>query len=103
YTSVLTRAISTASGALEATGLGWLPVKRSLRANERQYGALPGKDKGQGRDEFGDDQFMTWRRSSDAPPPPIADDDPLSQAGDPRYGTLPPELLPRPEGLRDCV
>jgi 2,3-bisphosphoglycerate-dependent phosphoglycerate mutase len=103
HTSVLTRAISTANGALEAAGLGWLPVRRSWRLNERHYGALQGKDKAQVRDEFGDDQFMTWRRSYDVPPPPLADDDPQSQAGDARYALLPPELLPRTECLRDVV
>ena len=103
HTSVLTRAISTANGALEAAGLSWLPVRRSWRLNERHYGALQGKDKAQTREEFGDEQFMTWRRSYDVPPPPIADDDPLSQAGDPRYATLPPELMPRTECLRDVV
>jgi 2,3-bisphosphoglycerate-dependent phosphoglycerate mutase len=103
HTSVLTRAISTANGALEEAGLSWLPVRRSWRLNERHYGALQGKDKAQTREEFGDDQFMTWRRSYDVPPPPIADDDPLSQAGDPRYATLPPELMPRTECLKDVV
>jgi 2,3-bisphosphoglycerate-dependent phosphoglycerate mutase len=46
---------------------------------------------------------MVWRRSYDVPPPPIADDDPLSQVGDPRYANLPPELMPRTECLRDVV
>ena len=103
HTSVLTRAISTASAVLEASGLSWLPVRRSWRLNERHYGALQGKDKAQTREEFGDEQFMTWRRSYDVPPPPLADDDPLSQAGDPRYALLPPELMPRTECLRDVV
>jgi 2,3-bisphosphoglycerate-dependent phosphoglycerate mutase len=103
HTSVLTRAISTANGALETAGLGWLPVRRSWRLNERHYGALQGKDKAQVRDEFGNEQFMTWRRSYDVPPPPLADDDPQSQAGDPRYALLPPELLPRTECLRDVI
>lgn len=103
HTSVLTRAISTANGALEAAGLSWLPVSRSWRLNERHYGALQGKDKAQTREEFGDEQFMMWRRSYDVPPPPLADDDPLSQVGDPRYATLPPELMPRTECLADVV
>ena len=103
HTSVLTRAIQTANYALDAAGLSWLPVHRSWRLNERHYGALQGKDKAQTREEFGDEQFMIWRRSYDVPPPPIADDDPLSQAGDPRYATLPPELMPRTECLRDVV
>jgi 2,3-bisphosphoglycerate-dependent phosphoglycerate mutase len=103
HTSVLTRAIQTAHLALEAAGLLWLPVRRSWRLNERHYGALQGKDKAQTRQEFGDDQFMLWRRSYDVPPPPIGDDDPYSQAGDPRYALLPPELLPRTECLRDVL
>jgi 2,3-bisphosphoglycerate-dependent phosphoglycerate mutase len=103
HTSVLLRAIQTANVALEAAELLWLPVRRSWRLNERHYGALQGKDKAQTRMEFGEEQFMLWRRSYDVPPPPIADDDPLSQAGDPRYAALPPEILPRSECLKDVV
>jgi len=103
HTSVLTRAIQTANATLEAADLAWLPVHRSWRLNERHYGALQGKNKAQTRAEFGDEQFMLWRRSYDVPPPPIADDDPLSQAGDPRYASLPPEIMPRTECLRDVV
>ena len=103
HTSVLLRAIQTANIALEEAGLSWLPVRRSWRLNERHYGALQGKDKAATRREFGDEQFMLWRRSYDVPPPPIADDDPLSQAGDPRYAGLPPELRPRTECLKDVV
>ena len=103
HTSVLTRAIQTANYAVEAAGLSWLPVHRTWRLNERHYGALQGKDKAQTRQEFGDEQFMIWRRSYDVPPPPISDDDPLSQAGDARYAMLPPELMPRTECLRDVV
>ncbi|MEO3854688.1 phosphoglyceromutase [Acrocarpospora sp. B8E8] len=103
HTSLLTRAIRTANLTLEAADLLWLPVQRSWRLNERHYGALQGKDKAQTRAEFGDEQFMLWRRSYDTPPPPIADDDEFSQAGDARYGLLPPELLPRTECLKDVV
>ncbi len=103
HTSVLTRAIQTANLALESAGLLWLPVHRSWRLNERHYGALQGKNKAQTRAEFGDDQFMLWRRSYDVPPPPWADDDQYSQAGDPRYALLPPELRPRTECLKDVL
>jgi 2,3-bisphosphoglycerate-dependent phosphoglycerate mutase len=103
HTSVLSRTAQTANILLDQANLSWLPVRRSWRLNERHYGALQGKDKAQIREEFGDDQFMAWRRSYDVAPPPIADDDPMSQAGDPRYARLPPELLPRTECLRDVV
>ena len=103
HTSVLTRAIQTANIALEEAGLLWLPVRRSWRLNERHYGALQGKDKARTRQEFGDEQFMLWRRSYDVPPPPIADDDQFSQAGDVRYADLPPEARPRSECLQDVM
>jgi len=103
HTSVLTRAIQTAHLALEAADLLWLPVRRSWRLNERHYGALQGKDKAATRREFGEEQFMLWRRSYDVPPPPIADDDPLSQSDDPRYAGIPPEARPRTECLKDVV
>ncbi len=103
HTSVLTRAIQTANATLDTADLTWLPVRRSWRLNERHYGALQGKNKAQTRAEYGDEQFMAWRRSYDIPPPPIADDDPLSQWGDPRYALLTDDLMPRTECLRDVV
>jgi 2,3-bisphosphoglycerate-dependent phosphoglycerate mutase len=102
HTSVLRRAIRTAEIALDIADRAWIPVRRSWRLNERHYGALQGKDKAAIRKEYGDEQFMLWRRSYDVPPPPIADDDELSQAGDPRYADL-LELLPRTECLADVV
>ena len=103
HTSVLTRAIQTANAALGAADLAWLPVRRSWRLNERHYGALQGKNKAQTREQFGEEQFMLWRRSYDVPPPPIDDADPMSQADDPRYALLPPELRPRTECLKDVL
>jgi 2,3-bisphosphoglycerate-dependent phosphoglycerate mutase len=103
HTSVLRRAIRTAELALNAADLLWLPVQRSWRLNERHYGALQGKDKKQTLEAFGEEQFMLWRRSYDTPPPPLADDSEFSQASDPRYATLPDELKPRTECLKDVV
>jgi 2,3-bisphosphoglycerate-dependent phosphoglycerate mutase len=103
HTSVLKRAIRTANITLDVADLLWLPVRRSWRLNERHYGALQGKNKAQTREEFGEEQFMLWRRSYDTPPPKLADDDPLSQVHDPRYAHLPFELVPRTECLKDVV
>jgi len=103
HTSVLTRTIQTANILLEAAGLSWLPVHRSWRLNERHYGALQGRDRAQVRAEFGDEQFMLWRRSYDVPPPPVPEGDPMDQAGDLRYAGLPPEARPRTECLRDVT
>jgi 2,3-bisphosphoglycerate-dependent phosphoglycerate mutase len=99
YTSVLKRAIHTANIALEEANRDWIDVKRSWRLNERHYGALQGKDKAQTLAEYGPEQFMTWRRSFDVPPPPLDDDSEFSQAHDPRYAGLGADL-PRTESLK---
>ncbi len=102
HTSVQRRAINTACLALDAADRHWIPVRRSWRLNERHYGALQGKDKKQTLEQYGEEQFMTWRRSFDVPPPPLADDDEFSQVGDPRYADLGAEM-PRTECLKDVI
>jgi 2,3-bisphosphoglycerate-dependent phosphoglycerate mutase len=102
HTSVLRRAISTANIALDVCDRHWIPVQRSWRLNERHYGALQGKDKKQTLAEFGEEQFMLWRRSYDVPPPPIAAGSEFSQDGDPRYGDLGADM-PATECLADVV
>ena len=103
HTSLLTRAIRTSQLALEEADRMWLPVRRNWRLNERHYGALQGKDKKQTLEEFGEEQFMLWRRSYDVPPPPIAPNDPFAQTYDPRYAVLPPDARPDTECLADVV
>ncbi|WP_030906672.1 phosphoglyceromutase [Streptomyces sp. NRRL F-5126] len=103
HTSVLKRAIRTSQLALESMDRLWLPVRRSWRLNERHYGALQGKDKAQTLAEFGEEQFMLWRRSYDTPPPVLEDGGEYSQSDDPRYATIPSELRPRTECLKDVV
>jgi 2,3-bisphosphoglycerate-dependent phosphoglycerate mutase len=102
HTSLLRRAIRTAEIALDTADRHWIAVRRTWRLNERHYGALQGKNKAQVREEFGEDQFMLWRRSYDVPPPPLADDDEYSQVADPRYADL-LEIVPRTECLKDVV
>ena len=103
HTSLLTRAIRTSQLALEAADRQWIPVRRTWRLNERHYGALQGKDKKETLAEYGEEQFMLWRRSYDVPPPPIEPDDPFAQTDDPRYNALPPEARPATECLADVV
>jgi 2,3-bisphosphoglycerate-dependent phosphoglycerate mutase len=103
HTSVLQRAIRTANIALDGCERLWIPVRRTWRLNERHYGALQGKNKAQTREEFGEAQFMVWRRSYDTPPPPLPVDHELSQVGDPRYAELPSDAVPRTECLKDVL
>jgi 2,3-bisphosphoglycerate-dependent phosphoglycerate mutase len=103
HTSLQRRAIRTAQLALDTADRLWIPVRRSWRLNERHYGALQGKDKAQTLAEFGEDQFMLWRRSYDTPPPALPADDEFSQFHDPQYAALPPEARPLTECLADVV
>src|SRR4051794_36119959 len=102
HTSVLKRAIATAGNAVGTCDRQWIQVRRSWRLNERHYGALQGKNKAQIREEYGEEQFMLWRRSFDVPPPPIDDSSEWSQSGDPRYADLGDEM-PRTECLKDVI
>ncbi len=103
HTSVLRRAINTAQIALDASDRHWIETKRSWRLNERHYGALQGKDKASTLAEFGEEQFMIWRRSYDIAPPPIEDGSQFSNFDDPRYANVPTEIRPRTECLKDVL
>ncbi|WP_418004841.1 phosphoglyceromutase [Mycobacterium sp. PDNC021] len=100
YTSLLRRAITTANLALDAADRHWIPVQRDWRLNERHYGALQGLDKAETLAKYGQDQFMTWRRSYNTPPPPIEKGSTYSQDGDPRYAGIDAPLT---ECLADVV
>src|SRR5262245_14469769 len=92
HTSLLRRAITTATLALEAMELEWLPVRRHWRLNERHYGALQGLDKKQTSDKHGKEQVFLWRRSYDVPPPPLAPEDERHPSRDPRYRDVAPDV-----------
>lgn len=100
HTSVLDRAVSTARIACRIGGSA--DIRTSWRLNESHYGALQGRSKQQIREQFGDDQFMRWRRSYRTRPPSIDPSSPYSQAADPRYrdvGIVPPDT----ESLADVL
>jgi 2,3-bisphosphoglycerate-dependent phosphoglycerate mutase len=103
HTSVLRRAIRTTEMALHSADRHWTPVRRHWRLNERHYGGLQGKNKKETLEQFGEEQFMLWRRAYDTPPPPIDPDSQFSQFADPRYAGLPTEVRPLTECLKDVV
>ena len=103
HTSLLKRAIKTSQIALEAADRHWIPVVRNWRLNERHYGALQGKNKKETLEQYGDEQFMLWRRSYDTPPPAIDPNNEWAQTHDARYRGLPPEAVPATECLKDVV
>lgn len=99
HTSVLRRAITTAHLALDACDRHWIPTHRTWRLNERHYGLLQGRVKSEVVRTFGEAQFLIWRRSYEVAPPPASDAAVRRLTEDPRYSTLPPELVPATESL----
>ena len=103
HTSVQIRAIRTANLALESMDRLWVPVRRSWRLNERHYGDLTGRNKAETVARYGEDQVKVWRRSYDIAPPDISEHNEFNPNHDERYASLPPELVPATECLKDVV
>ncbi|KUJ34958.1 2,3-bisphosphoglycerate-dependent phosphoglycerate mutase [Streptomyces sp. MI02-2A] len=103
HSSVLTRAVRTADLVAGSAGAHGARVTAHWRLNERHYGALQGREKGDVLEEFGEERFRLWRRSYDAAPPPVAEGAPGDVSDDPRYADVPRSLLPRTESLGDVT
>ncbi|MFU8896424.1 MAG: 2,3-diphosphoglycerate-dependent phosphoglycerate mutase [Gammaproteobacteria bacterium] len=103
FTSTLKRAIRTLWIVMDGMDRMWVPVTRAWQLNERHYGALQGLDKTETLQRHGEEQLLTWRRSYDVPPPPLADDDPRHPRFEPRYAAIDPAQLPATESLKDTL
>jgi 2,3-bisphosphoglycerate-dependent phosphoglycerate mutase len=103
HTSLLRRAIRTLWITLDGMDRMWIPVRKSWRLNERHYGALQGLNKAETAKKFGDEQVKIWRRSYATPPPELTPDDERYPGRDPRYASLPRDLLPLTESLASTV
>jgi len=100
FTSVLSRAIMTYNTIANEVGCNYIPIQRHWRLNERHYGALQGLNKAETAAKHGEDQVLIWRRSFDIPPPELEEDDERHPKNDPRYATLPLDVLPKTESLK---
>ncbi len=100
FTSVQTRAITTANLMLAAMDRLWLPMVKDWRLNERHYGGLTGLNKAETAAEYGDAQVLEWRRSFDIPPPPMVAGGPFDLTADRRYAGV---AVPATESLKDTI
>lgn len=64
YTSALKRAIETLDEIKQVLHQD-IPTIENKALNERDYGDLAGKNKWKIKEEYGDEQFMKWRRGWD--------------------------------------
>jgi 2,3-bisphosphoglycerate-dependent phosphoglycerate mutase len=103
FTSTLARARQTA--AIVAAGLARPPAHcdADWRLNERNYGALTGRSKDDVRAEFGEEQFVAWRRSVAEAPPAMGDRLYDEFADTALFRALPPAALTRTEALSDVI
>jgi 2,3-bisphosphoglycerate-dependent phosphoglycerate mutase len=69
FTSDLKRAKQTLDEILMVINQKDIPVTEDRALKERNYGDLTGKNKWKIKEEYGDEQFMKWRRSWDYPVP----------------------------------
>lgn len=124
YTSWLSRAIETAWLILDELDSTWLPIVKTWRLNERNYGGLTGKSKKMIARIFGNTQFKRWRRGFDVRPPPLSSFSPDFPGNHPRYQKFMTDVrysvsdslirsiefrrvtltrkFPKTESLRDC-
>lgn len=103
YTSYLKRAVKTLNCVLDRLDQDWIPVDKSWRLNEKHYGMLQGLNKSETARKYGDEQVLVWRRSYDALPPPLPEDDPRNPRLDPRYAHVPRHDLPLTESLKTAI
>ncbi|MHB1536498.1 MAG: 2,3-diphosphoglycerate-dependent phosphoglycerate mutase [Acidimicrobiales bacterium] len=103
HTSLLSRALDTATIVLAGLGRSWVPVAKHWRLNERHYGALTGLDKAETKQRYGEQQFLAWRRSFDVPPPPMEAGHAFDVRADARYASLPLDVMPSTECLADVI
>ncbi len=69
FTSVLTRAKNTWEHIASQLDKKEIPTIENEALNERDYGDLTGKDKWEMKEQYGEEQFLKWRRGWDTPPP----------------------------------
>jgi 2,3-bisphosphoglycerate-dependent phosphoglycerate mutase len=104
FTSRLQRAIRSTWILLGEINQLFLPVFKSWRLNERNYGALTGLCKMETAQKLGVQLVQSWRGSLKSRPPPL---DPLTSiywpGNDRRYSDLLPSQIPQTESLLDCM
>lgn len=71
FASVLRRCVHSLWLALDEMQRFWIPQRLDWRLNERHYGGLTGLLHQDAVRAFGDVQVRQWRRSPNAPPPPV--------------------------------
>ena len=73
----------------------------SWELNERHYGVLTGLNKDEMKLKLGEDKVHQFRRSWDLRPDPLSKDSPYHPSNIDTYKTIPTDLIPDTESLKD--
>ena len=103
FTSMLGRAQDTLSIVAECMNLPGMVTVRDWRLNERHYGALQGETRISMVQRHGNQKIVQWRRSFEAVPPPLEDDDPRWAEQLARIPELPVASHPRSESMAQAA
>ncbi|KAL3935688.1 MAG: hypothetical protein SGBAC_008842 [Bacillariaceae sp.] len=103
FTSRLNRAIRSVWILLQELNEVYLPVFKSWRLNERNYGALTGLSKTETAERLGQEVVQEWRGSLRSRPPPLTPQDAFWPGRERRYADLTYDQIPLTESLLDCM
>ncbi len=100
FTSDLKRAKETWDEIKKIIKTSSIPVISDKALNERDYGDLTGKNKWKIKEEYGEEQFLKWRRGWDTPPPHGESLKDVYTRVMPYYKT---QILPQLEQGKNCI
>jgi len=102
YTSLLNRAIQTATIVSKIIGFDYNNIQYDWRLNERHYGNLQGLNKSETASKFGENQVKIWRRSYDISPPKLPKNDRRHPKFNKKFQHIDSEL-PNGESLKNVI
>lgn len=103
YTSLLRRAIKTVWFVLDEMDLHWIPIVKTWRLNERNFGRIEGMRKSELGEKYPVGSAISWRRRNSISLPHLNKDDPKYLREDPRYSHIKEDEFPNGESRHDMV
>ena len=101
FCSYQKRAIETLNLILNTLRIKNDKVIKAWELNERHYGALTGLNKDEMKKKYGEEKIHEFRRSWDAPPEPLSQNNPYHPINIEAYKDVPAQNIPNTESLKD--
>ena len=101
FSSYQKRAIETLNLILNTLRIKNYKIIKAWEFNERHYGALTGLNKDEMKKKYGEEKIHEFRRSWDAPPEPLSQNNPYHPINIEAYKNIPKNKIPDTESLKD--